>query len=271
MPHQKGSRGSPGGTVVKNLPANAGHARDAVSGLGRSLGEGNSNSKDREDWQATSMGSQRVRHDSAQEKNWFFFFFRKVQIRRAFRNPNGPPFTVRSTFQQENVWHRQSHLEQAYEDSDLQLLKGDSVLSLCTPRWPVLAVVIPKLKSHLIRSLESPWIVQWQSQFFLPPVEFFFLMFLFEFSFYHLSVSYRSLLQIHSNYVSWKSDSSYHLQIVVKHIFSTKLATKWIFLMQYNLCMFLFQSSDFKTCLLRNLYAGQEATVRTGHGTTDWF
>ena len=25
------------------------------------------------------------------------------------------------------------------------------------------------------------------------------------------------------------------------------------------------------TCFLRNLYAGQEATVRTGHGTTDWF
>ena len=25
------------------------------------------------------------------------------------------------------------------------------------------------------------------------------------------------------------------------------------------------------TCLLRNLYAGEEATVRTGHGTTDWF
>ena len=28
---------------------------------------------------------------------------------------------------------------------------------------------------------------------------------------------------------------------------------------------------DDLTCLLRNLYAGQEATVRTGHGTTDWF
>ena len=28
--------------------------------------------------------------------------------------------------------------------------------------------------------------------------------------------------------------------------------------------------SDHLTCLLRNLYAGQEATVRTGHGTTDW-
>ena len=28
---------------------------------------------------------------------------------------------------------------------------------------------------------------------------------------------------------------------------------------------------DNLTCLLRNLYAGQEATVKTGHGTTDWF
>ena len=28
---------------------------------------------------------------------------------------------------------------------------------------------------------------------------------------------------------------------------------------------------DYLTCLLRNLYAGQEATFRTGHGTTDWF
>ena len=29
--------------------------------------------------------------------------------------------------------------------------------------------------------------------------------------------------------------------------------------------------SDHLTCFLRNLYAGQEAKVRTGHGTTDWF
>ena len=29
--------------------------------------------------------------------------------------------------------------------------------------------------------------------------------------------------------------------------------------------------ADYLTCLLRNLYAGQEATVRTGHGTKDWF
>ena len=29
--------------------------------------------------------------------------------------------------------------------------------------------------------------------------------------------------------------------------------------------------ADHLTCFLRNLYAGQEATVKTGHGTTDWF
>ena len=29
--------------------------------------------------------------------------------------------------------------------------------------------------------------------------------------------------------------------------------------------------SDYLTCFLRKLYAGQEATVRTGYGTTDWF
>ena len=28
---------------------------------------------------------------------------------------------------------------------------------------------------------------------------------------------------------------------------------------------------SYLTCLFRNLYAGQEATVKTGHGTTDWF
>ena len=31
------------------------------------------------------------------------------------------------------------------------------------------------------------------------------------------------------------------------------------------------ETPDRLTCLLRNLYAGQEATVRSGHGTTDWF
>ena len=42
----------------------------------------------------------------------------------------------------------------------------------------------------------------------------------------------------------------------------------------YNLFFFFWKEMgipDHLTCLLRNLYAGQEATVRTGHGTTDWF
>ena len=40
-----------------------------------------------------------------------------------------------------------------------------------------------------------------------------------------------------------------------------------------KLCKILQETGtpDHLTCILRNLYAGQEATVRTGHGTTDWF
>ena len=42
------------------------------------------------------------------------------------------------------------------------------------------------------------------------------------------------------------------------------ITTKWKILKEM-------QIPDHLTCLLRNLYAGQEAAVRTGHGTTDWF
>ena len=38
----------------------------------------------------------------------------------------------------------------------------------------------------------------------------------------------------------------------------------WTFLKEMGI-------ADHLTCLLRNLYAGQETTVRTGHGVTDWF
>ena len=41
------------------------------------------------------------------------------------------------------------------------------------------------------------------------------------------------------------------------------ITTTWIILKEMGI-------PDHLTCLLRNLYAGQEATVRTGHGTTDW-
>ena len=42
------------------------------------------------------------------------------------------------------------------------------------------------------------------------------------------------------------------------------ITTNWKFLKEMGI-------PDHLTCLLRNLYAGQEATVKTGHGTTGWF
>ena len=39
----------------------------------------------------------------------------------------------------------------------------------------------------------------------------------------------------------------------------------------HNNCGKFWAILEHLTCLLRNLYAGEEATVRTGHGTTDWF
>ena len=39
----------------------------------------------------------------------------------------------------------------------------------------------------------------------------------------------------------------------------------------HKLWKILKEIQDHLTCILRNLYAGQEATVKTGHGTTDWF
>ena len=47
-------------------------------------------------------------------------------------------------------------------------------------------------------------------------------------------------------------------------VFDCGITTNWKILQEMGI-------PDHLTCLLRNLYAGQEATVRTGHGTTDWF
>ena len=44
---------------------------------------------------------------------------------------------------------------------------------------------------------------------------------------------------------------------------TVRITINWIILREMGI-------PDHLTCLLRNLYAGQEATVRTGHGTTDW-
>ena len=57
--------------------------------------------------------------------------------------------------------------------------------------------------------------------------------------------------------------------------FSLSLFPSEMLVYTKSFCFHLFSSSTYSvgylTCLLRNLYAGQEATVRTGHGTRDWF
>ena len=57
--------------------------------------------------------------------------------------------------------------------------------------------------------------------------------------------------------------STYALLIMKKPL-TVWITTNWKILQEMGI-------PDHLTCLLRNLYAGQEATVRTGHGTTDWF
>ena len=51
------------------------------------------------------------------------------------------------------------------------------------------------------------------------------------------------------------------------------MSVPWDFSVNKQLLWFNERAGNTRplTCLLRNLYAGQEATVRTGHGTTDWF
>ena len=53
-------------------------------------------------------------------------------------------------------------------------------------------------------------------------------------------------------------------QLIVAKPLTVWIITNWKILQEMGI-------PDNLTCLLRNLYAGQEATVRTGHGTTDWF
>ena len=68
---------------------------------------------------------------------------------------------------------------------------------------------------------------------------------------------------------SWKKQESSRKTSISALLTMTKpltvwITTNWKILKEMGI-------PDYLTCLLRNLYAGQEATVRTGHGTTDWF
>ena len=62
---------------------------------------------------------------------------------------------------------------------------------------------------------------------------------------------------------SFRKTSTSASLTILKHL-TVWITTNWKILKEMGI-------PDHHTCLLRNLYAGQEATVRTGHGTTDWF
>ena len=64
------------------------------------------------------------------------------------------------------------------------------------------------------------------------------------------------------SYISLRS--ALHVFAHLKDIYEVDHNKLWKILQEMGI-------PDHLTCLLRNLYAGQEATVRTGHGTTDWF
>ena len=68
---------------------------------------------------------------------------------------------------------------------------------------------------------------------------------------------------------SWKKQESSRKTSISALLTMPKPLTVWI----TRNCKILKEMGipDHLICLLRNLYAGQEATIRTGHGTTDWF
>ena len=66
---------------------------------------------------------------------------------------------------------------------------------------------------------------------------------------------------------SWKKQESSRKTSISVLLTMPKPLSVWITIN----CGKFWKRWEYLTCLLRNLYAGQEATVRTGHGTTDWF
>ena len=70
---------------------------------------------------------------------------------------------------------------------------------------------------------------------------------------------------------SWKKEESSRKTSISALLTMPKPLTAWITINCGKFIQRTEYQTDHLTCLLRNLYAGQEATVRTGHGTTDWF
>ena len=70
---------------------------------------------------------------------------------------------------------------------------------------------------------------------------------------------------------SWTKQESSRKASISALLTMPKPLTVWITINQLWKILKEMGIPDHLTCLLRNLYAGQEATVRTGHGTTNWF
>ena len=68
---------------------------------------------------------------------------------------------------------------------------------------------------------------------------------------------------------SWKKQESSRKTSISALLTMLKTLTMWITI-NWKILKEI-GIPEYLICLLRNLYAGQEATVRTGHGTTDWF
>ena len=70
---------------------------------------------------------------------------------------------------------------------------------------------------------------------------------------------------------SWKKEESSRETSTSASLATLKPLTVWDHNKLWKILQEMGIPGGHLTCLLRNLYAGQEATVRTGHGTTDWF
>ena len=76
-------------------------------------------------------------------------------------------------------------------------------------------------------------------------------------------------IKLPTSAVSWKKQersrkTSISALLTMPKPLTVWITTNWKILQERGI-------PDHLTCLLRNLFAGQEATVRNGHGTTDWF
>ena len=76
-------------------------------------------------------------------------------------------------------------------------------------------------------------------------------------------------IQLPTSAGSWKKQESSRKTSISALLTMPKPLTVWITI-NWKLLKEM-EMPDYQTCLLRNLYAGQEVTVRTGHGTTGWF